>query len=152
VQSSFTNKQYTKKQRKVLKPNQQVGCQLPTSADNVALPTFARRCCSAAVADRATIDRYLLPAEPTAANPPRRRAAVGWDRQRDTCRQSPQQQTRGGGVRLSDGTDRETPAGRAHSSKPAAAAFGCRMGQTDRPTDGRTPDSCIDLPRILCEQ
>jgi len=108
VQSSFTNKQYTKKQRKVLKLNQQVGCQLPTSADNVALPAFARRCCSAAVADRATIDRYLLPAEPTAANPPRRRAAVGWDRQRNTYRQSPQQQTRGSGVRLSDGTDRQT--------------------------------------------
>ena len=37
---------------------------------------------------------------------------------------------------------------RAHSSKPAAAACGGRMGQTDKRTDGRTdgrtPDSCKD--------
>jgi len=37
-----------------------------------------------------------------------------------------------------------------HSSKPAAAAWSGRMGQTDRDgqtdgrTDGRTPDRCID--------
>jgi len=54
---------------------QQVCVQLPTSAVNVALPAFAaaRRaaapcCCGAG---RATIDRYLLSAGRTAANPPR---------------------------------------------------------------------------------
>ena len=37
-----------------------------------------------------------------------------------------------------------SPARRAHSSKAAATACGGRTGQTRR-TDGRTPDSCIDL-------
>jgi len=44
----------------------QVWVQLPASADNVALPAFAAARCS-----RAAIDRYLLPAGPTAANPQR---------------------------------------------------------------------------------
>jgi len=59
--------------------SEQVSVQLPTSAVNVALPAFsaARRaavpcCCGAG---RAAIDRYLLPAGPTAANPPHAAAA-----------------------------------------------------------------------------
>ena len=42
------------------------------SYDNVALSTFGRRmpCCHAASAGDIAIDRYLLPAGPTAANPP----------------------------------------------------------------------------------
>ena len=53
----------------------QVRAQLHTSADNAALPTFARRDATAAArllltAGRAAIDRYLLLAGPTAANPP----------------------------------------------------------------------------------
>ena len=53
----------------------QVRAQLHTSADNAALPAFARRDATAAArllltAGRAAIDRYLLPAGPTAANPP----------------------------------------------------------------------------------
>ena len=67
----------------------QVRLQLPTSADNAALLAFAtahtvllhavlRRLAAAA------IDRYLPPAEPTAANPPHAAAAVNsWDRQTD---------------------------------------------------------------------
>jgi len=47
--------------------------QLPTSADSVALLAFAaeRRAAAAAV-----IDRYLLPAGRTAANPLQRHAAI----------------------------------------------------------------------------
>jgi len=45
--------------------NQQVYVQLPTYADNVALPAFTRS------------DQYLLPAGPTAANLKQR---VCWDR------------------------------------------------------------------------
>jgi len=58
---------------------EQVCVQLPASAVNVALPAFtaarraaAPRCCGAG---RAAIDRYLLPAGPTAANPPHAAAA-----------------------------------------------------------------------------
>ena len=65
----------------------QVCIQLPTSAVNVALPTFAavRRaaapCCCGAC--RAAIDRYLLPTGPTAANPPYAAAAVKLNRETD---------------------------------------------------------------------
>jgi len=61
--------------------------QLPTYAENVPLPVFAaaRRaaapCCCGA--DRAAIDRYLLPVWLTAANPPYAAAADEWDRQTD---------------------------------------------------------------------
>ena len=67
----------------------QVRAQLQTSADNAALPAFARRDATAAArllltAGRAAIDRYLLLAGPTAANPP---SGVRWmgqtDRQTD---------------------------------------------------------------------
>jgi len=65
----------------------QVCAQLPTSAVNVALPACAaaRRaaalcCCGAG---RAAISRYLLPAWPTAANPPHAAAAGEWDRRTD---------------------------------------------------------------------
>jgi len=58
----------------ITKSIKQVCVQLPTCAENVALPAFAaaRRaaapcCCDAG---RAAIDRYLLPAGPTAANLP----------------------------------------------------------------------------------
>jgi len=51
----------------------------------VALPAFAAVCRAAArlllTAGCAAIDRYLLAAGPTAANPQRQRAAAGWDRQ-----------------------------------------------------------------------
>jgi len=53
----------------------------------VALPAFAAVCRAAArlllTAGRAAIDRYLLAAGPTAANPQQRRAAAGWDRRTD---------------------------------------------------------------------
>ena len=45
--------------------------QLPTSADNVTLLALAAACPQAAA-----VDRYVVPAGPTAANPPRRHAAV----------------------------------------------------------------------------
>ena len=71
----------------ITKSIKQVCVQLPTCADNVALPAFAaeRRaaapcCCGAG---RAAIDRYLLPAGPTAANLPHAAAAGEWDRQTD---------------------------------------------------------------------
>ena len=54
----------------------QVSVQLPTSADNVELPAFV-------AVRRAAIDRYLLAAGPTAANPQQRRAAARWDRATD---------------------------------------------------------------------
>jgi len=61
-----------------------------TSAASVALPAFADARGAAApdcgAADRAAIDRYLLPAGPTAANPPHAAAAGEWDRQRDGLR------------------------------------------------------------------
>jgi len=51
----------------------------------VPLPAFAAVCHAAArlllTAGCAAIDRYLLAAGPTAANPQRQRAAAGWDRQ-----------------------------------------------------------------------
>jgi len=46
----------------------------------VALPAFGRRALLLS-AGRAAIDRYVLLAGPTAANPQQRRAAPGWDRQ-----------------------------------------------------------------------
>ena len=55
----------------------ETGVQLPASADDVTLPAVA-----AEHAGLAEIDRYLLPAGPTAANPPHAAAAVDrWDRQ-----------------------------------------------------------------------
>jgi len=54
----------------------QVSVQLPTSADNVELPAFV-------AVRRAAIDRHLLAAGPTAANPQQRRAAARWDRATD---------------------------------------------------------------------
>ena len=42
--------------------DRQVCVQLPTYADNVAMPTFARRMQLLLSAGRAAIDRYLLPA------------------------------------------------------------------------------------------
>jgi len=70
----------------------QVRAQLHASADNAALPAFARRDATAAArllltAGRAAIDRYLLPAGPTAANPPSGVRRNGTDRQRDGCGQ-----------------------------------------------------------------
>jgi len=54
--------------------------QRPTSADNVTLLAFAAERRAALRLAAAAIDRYLLPAEPTAANPPQRHAAVDrWD-------------------------------------------------------------------------
>ena len=74
----------------------QVRAQHHTSADNAALPTFARRDATAAArllltAGRAAIDRYLLPAGPIAANPPSGVRRMGQtdrqtDRQTDTIR------------------------------------------------------------------
>ena len=68
--------------------HEQVCVQLPTSAVNVALPASAAvrrraaapRCCGTG---RAAIDRYLLAAGPTAANPPHAAAAGERDRQTD---------------------------------------------------------------------
>ena len=59
----------------------QVCVQLPTYAVNVALPAFAvaAPCCCGA--GRAAYVRYLLPAGPTAANPPHAAAAGEWERQ-----------------------------------------------------------------------
>ena len=59
---------------------QQVSVQLPTPAVNVALPASAATELRAAAqcfcsAGRAAIKRYLLPAAPTAANPPHAAAA-----------------------------------------------------------------------------
>ena len=50
--------------------------QLPPSADNVTLLAFAPERRAAVAPAAAAIDRYLLPAGPTAANPPQRHAAV----------------------------------------------------------------------------
>jgi len=52
--------------------------QLRTSADNEALPAFGRAAAGdRRPAGRAAIDRCLLGAGPTAANPQQRRAAAG---------------------------------------------------------------------------
>ena len=66
---------------------EQISVQPPTSAANVALPASAaaRRaaapcCCGAG---RAAIDRYILPAGPTAANPPHDAATGERDGQTD---------------------------------------------------------------------
>jgi len=56
---------------------QHVCVQLSTSAANVALPAIAARLMLAAV------NRYLLAAGPTAANPQQQHAAAGWDRRTD---------------------------------------------------------------------
>ena len=69
--------------------DQQVCVQLPTSADDVTLPAFAAERSAAArwlpSAGSAAVDRYVLPAWPTAANPQQRRVvAKCWDRQTDT--------------------------------------------------------------------
>jgi len=67
----------------------QVRVQPPTPAVNVTLLTFTadRRAAAAPLllgAGHATIDRYLLPDGPTAANPPHAAAAAdSWDRQTD---------------------------------------------------------------------
>jgi len=68
----------------------QVGVQPPTAAVNAALLAFAaeRRAAEAPLlpgASRAAVDRYLLPAGPTAANSPHAATAVdSWkDRQKD---------------------------------------------------------------------
>jgi len=57
----------------------QICVQLPTSAVNATLFAFAAKCRAAAPlqlsAGRAAIDRYLLPAGRTAANPQQRSAA-----------------------------------------------------------------------------
>jgi len=68
--------------------NKSICVQLPTSAVNVALPAFAagRRAATPLPlsAGRAAIDRYLLSAGLTAANPQQRRAAGEYrDRQTD---------------------------------------------------------------------
>jgi len=57
----------------------QVCVQLPTSTDNVALPTFA--CRTPAAADREATGRYLVLSGPTAANPPQMPGEI--DRQTD---------------------------------------------------------------------
>jgi len=59
-----------------------VYAQLRTPADDVALPAFAAAPLLL-TAGRAAVDRYLLAAGPTAANPQQRRATAGWDRQTD---------------------------------------------------------------------
>ena len=63
----------------------QVCTELRTSADNVALPACgATAAADCRLAGRAAVDRRLLAAGPTAANPQQRRAAAEWrDRQTD---------------------------------------------------------------------
>ena len=67
--------------------NKEVSVQLPTSAVNVTLPALAAARCAAIPccdAGRTAIDRYLLPAGSTAANPPHAAEwANGTDRQTD---------------------------------------------------------------------
>jgi len=55
---------------------------------NTALPASAAvaPCCCGA--GRVAIDRYLLPAGPTAANPLHAAAVGEWDRQKDSWRQT----------------------------------------------------------------
>jgi len=65
---------------------QQVCVDPHPSAFNATLPTFAaeRACSWYAVLAPATIDRYLVPAQRSAANPPAAAATVDrWDRQTD---------------------------------------------------------------------
>jgi len=64
-----------------------VQLQLPTTAGDVALHAFAR-CKTLLRAGRAAIDRYLLLAGPTAANPQQLRAAARRDRRTDHRRTS----------------------------------------------------------------
>ena len=78
--------------------DEQVWVQIPTSADNVTLLTFAAQPHAAeaplllGVQCWAAIDRYLLPARHSAANPPHTTAAVDrWDRQTD--RETPDRYT-----------------------------------------------------------
>jgi len=65
--------------------NQQVCVQLATFAVNVALHTFTAVCSAVALCccgtSQAAIDRYLLPARPTATNPLHTATAGKWDRQ-----------------------------------------------------------------------
>ena len=69
---------------KILNKNdlKQVHVQVPTSADKVALLAFAAQCNLPAAAAwhpaTAAVDRYLLPARRSAANPPQK-PAVGND-------------------------------------------------------------------------
>jgi len=68
---------------------QQISVQLSTSADDVALPAFVERRALAPLLSRA-IDRYLLSAGPTAANPPAAAACGGCmlDRRTDVTQPS----------------------------------------------------------------
>jgi len=50
---------------------------------HMLLRAVLRRGCCCCV-DRASIDRYLLPAGPTAANPPHAAAAGEWDKRTDS--------------------------------------------------------------------
>jgi len=61
----------------------QVCVQPSPSAVNTTLPAFAAERHAAAELAAATIDQYLLPAGPTAANQPHAAAAGKWDRQMD---------------------------------------------------------------------
>jgi len=63
----------------VCKYNSEFSCLCVTYVDNVTLPAFPPPPPAAA----ATINRYLLPAGPTAANLHQRRVAAGWDRWTD---------------------------------------------------------------------
>ena len=72
--------------------------QLRKYAENVALPASAATCRAVAPCcygtDRAAIDRYLLPAGPTAANPPHAAAAGTWtDGWTQDCCTDPAQHT-----------------------------------------------------------
>ena len=59
----------------------QVSVQPSTAAVDATLLAFAAAAPLLLGAGRAAVDRYLPPAEPTAANPPRAAAAVeSWDR------------------------------------------------------------------------
>ena len=58
--------------------DEQVCVQLPTLADNLALPAFPRH-----AARLLQLIDISCPAQPTAANPPQRHAAAGWDRETD---------------------------------------------------------------------
>jgi len=68
---------------------------------------------------RAAIDRYILAAGHTAANPQQRSATREWDRQTDSKPAAAECSARMGQ------TDRQT------DSKPAAAECSARMGKTD---------------------
>jgi len=75
--NAITGRPYTSSERRFdcqQRPKEQVCVQLPTSTDHVALPAFAAARRVAArqllIAGGAAIDRYILAAGPTAANPP----------------------------------------------------------------------------------